>query len=194
MKNLPYSCRYQPSYRLVKKAIQHLKINSNWDPKCVDAYKALENACYACASDVFDLLLEQGVSLTMKNLPNLCRYKSSYWFVKKAIQHLKINGNWDPKCVDAYRALENADSIYACNVFDLLLEQGVSLTMKNLHDLLCGNQPSYMFVKKVIQTLKDTSRWDPKCEYATKALENAKSQHRIDIYWMLCEEGVTLKM
>ncbi|KAK3588339.1 hypothetical protein CHS0354_040098, partial [Potamilus streckersoni] len=190
MENL-YGMVGKASCESIKKAIQNLKDTGNWDPKCDDAFEALENACINKRYDVYDLLIQEGVSLTMKNLYVMVG-KASFESIKKAIQNLKDTGNWDPKCDDAAKALENACINERYDVYDLLVQEGVSLTMKNLYGI--AGQVSFESIKKAIQNLKDTGNWDPKCDDAAKALENACINERYDVYDLLIQEGVALTM
>ncbi|KAK3593370.1 hypothetical protein CHS0354_021938 [Potamilus streckersoni] len=194
MKNLPGLCEFQASVQSVRRAMQHLKDYDIWDPKCDDASKALENAYNRQEYDVCNLLVQEGVSLTMKNLPGLCKFQASVQTVKKAMHHLKDKDNWDPKCDDASKALENAYNQQNYDVCDLLVQEGFSLTMKNLPNIAYGFKVSFLSVMKAIQLLKDKDNWDPKNAYPTVALEIAYNRQMYDVCDLLIQEGVSLTM
>ncbi|KAK3595785.1 hypothetical protein CHS0354_025422 [Potamilus streckersoni] len=179
------------SLESMKKAIQLMKDTDSWDPKCDHASETLATACEKRKYDVCDLLVQEGVSLRMRNLPHLMQ--RSLGCVEMALKQLKGIGNWDPKCDDASKALENAYCYERYNVCDLLVQEGVSLTMKNLPDVVFSSV-SLEQVEKVIQHLKDTVNWDPKCDDASKALENAYVHQKYDAYNLLVQEGISLKM
>ncbi|KAL3836848.1 hypothetical protein ACJMK2_022261 [Sinanodonta woodiana] len=179
----------------VKKAVQHLKYTNSWDPKCDYASQALEVAYEEMKYDVYDLLIQEGVSLTMKNLPHLVMvFNISLEAVKKAVQHLKDTNNWDPKCNDASEALKVAYEEMKYDVCDLLIQEGVSLTMKNLPHLVMGFNISLEAVKKAVQHFKDTNNWDPKCDDASEALKVAYEEMKYDVCDLLIQEGVSLTM
>ncbi|KAK3587580.1 hypothetical protein CHS0354_032780 [Potamilus streckersoni] len=197
MENLPCVIRKSDEISLeyVKKAIQHMKDTDSWDPKCYDASEALNFAICEQKYDVYDLLVEDGVSLKMKDLPGVKReFMVSLEYVKKAIQHMKDTDNWDPKCYDASEAFEIAICEQKYDVYDLLVEDGVSLKMENLLGVIRTSKISLEYVKKAIQHMKDTDNWDPKCYDASKALEIAICEQKYDVYDLLVEDGVSLKM
>ncbi|KAK3599113.1 hypothetical protein CHS0354_016371 [Potamilus streckersoni] len=172
-----------------EKAIQNMK--DNWDPMCDDASKALQKACRYRLYGVCDLLVQNGVSLTMNNLPDMV-VSVSFEYIKKTIQNMKDTNIWDVKCHDASIALEKAYKYHKYDMCDLLVQEGVSLRMRNLPDLVCS-QP-LKTVKKIMQHLKETDNWDPKCADASEALENAYRHQKFDVCDLLAEEGVSLTM
>ncbi|KAL3857953.1 hypothetical protein ACJMK2_012578 [Sinanodonta woodiana] len=183
------------SLEYVKKEIQHMKDTGNWDPKCDEASEALEAAIHKKKYDVYDLLVQDGVSLKMENLPGVVMgYKTSLESVKKVIQHLKDTDKWDPKCDDASDVLEAAICIKKYDVYDLLVQDGVSLKMKNLLNIIWVSEISMESLQEVIQHLKESDNWDPKCDYACKALEIAIYRKKYDVYDLLVQDGVSLKM
>ncbi|KAL3857958.1 hypothetical protein ACJMK2_012582 [Sinanodonta woodiana] len=181
----------------VMKAIQHLKDTDSWDPKCDDASKALETAIREHEDDISDLLVQNGVTLEMKNLPSILIWYSaiSLEFLQKVIQQMKETDKWDPTCDDASEALQNAINIKKYDVYDLLVQHGVSLKMKNLPSvLICCDAISLEFLQKVIQQMKETDKWDPKCDDASEALKNVINRKKYDAYDLLVQHGVSLKM
>ncbi|KAK3599114.1 hypothetical protein CHS0354_016372 [Potamilus streckersoni] len=190
MKNLS-NMVYGISFESIKKAIQNMKKTDIWDCKSDEAYSVLESAYRYRKNDVCELLIQEGVSLQMSNLPNMV-HSISFEYIKKEIKNMKDTGTWDPKCDDASKALAIAYRERKYDVCDLLFEEGVSLTMKNLLDVVFG--VSLDNFKKAIQNMKDTNNWDPKCDYASKALENAYRYQYYDVCDLLVEEGVSLTM
>ncbi|KAL3857951.1 hypothetical protein ACJMK2_012576 [Sinanodonta woodiana] len=196
MKNLAdFLTRDEISWEFVNKVIQHLKGTGNWDPNCDDASEALEAAIHKKKYDVYDLLVQDGVSLKMENLSGVVMgYKTSLESVKKVIQHLKDTDKWDPKCDDASDVLEAAICIKKYDVYDLLVQDGVSLKMKNLLNIIWVSEISMESLQEVIQHLKESDNWDPKCDYACKALEVVIYRKKYDVYDLLVRDGVSLKM
>ncbi|KAL3857957.1 hypothetical protein ACJMK2_012581 [Sinanodonta woodiana] len=183
-------------WQSLEKAIQHMKDTDNWDPKCDDASEALEVAIYRRKCDVYDLLVQNGVSLKMKNLLSILKWYNaiSLEFLQNVIQQMKDTDNWDPKCDDASEALEYAIHIKKFDVYDLLVQEGVSLEMKNLPGVISSYMMSLESVKKVIQHFKDSEKWNPKCCYALKALVIALDIKKYDVFDQLVLHGVSLKM
>ncbi|KAL3857952.1 hypothetical protein ACJMK2_012577 [Sinanodonta woodiana] len=193
MKNLPGVIMEYASLESVKKAIQHIKDTDNWNPECDDASKALEIAIYRRKYDAYDLLSQERISLKMKNLPDVIMGYASLEYVKKVVQHMKESDNWNPVCDDASEALEIAICQQKDDVYDLLIQEKVSLKMKNLPGVIM-EYASLESVKKAIQHIKDTDNWNPVCDDASKALEIAICQQMYDVYDLLFQEEVSLKM
>ncbi|KAK3592318.1 hypothetical protein CHS0354_000874 [Potamilus streckersoni] len=177
----------------VKKTMKKLKDAKLWDSKCDEASKALVDAYCAEKHDVCDLLIQEGVSLTMKGLCKVI-LKGSLESTKKAIQHLKDTGPWDPKCDAALEALQSAYVQQKYDVCELLVQEGFSLTMKNFLGVVQDFMESVESVMKVIQQLKSTNNWNPKCDEASEALANAYSQENYDVCDLLVQERVSLTM
>ncbi|KAL3836863.1 hypothetical protein ACJMK2_022274 [Sinanodonta woodiana] len=137
------------SLETVKKAIEHLKENENWDAKSEEASEALANAYSAQMYDVCDLLLEESVSLTMETSRS------------GAMEQLKATDMWDPKSEYASRALANAYRLQKYDVCDLLIQEGISLTMQSFDGVVEGFSVSLEAVKKTLQHLKDTDNGCP---------------------------------
>ncbi|KAL3890639.1 hypothetical protein ACJMK2_002920 [Sinanodonta woodiana] len=175
----------------VKKAIQHLKDNNNWHPKSNDASTALEIAYIKKKYDVIDILVQEGFTLTMMNLPGVVMCQSVH-YVNKAIQHLKYTNMWDSKCDCAAAALEVAYKLDMNDAFGLLSQDGVTLKISCLPDLVLSE--SFESVTKLIQLLKETNNWNPKCEDASRALENAYIKQKYSVCDLLVMEGVALTM
>ncbi|KAL3836865.1 hypothetical protein ACJMK2_022276 [Sinanodonta woodiana] len=193
MKNLSHVVAgFKVSVVAVEKAVEHLKNIKNWDPSCEDALKALDLA-YMCRNyDVCDLLIKEGVSMTVKHVPHVVLRSLDY--VKTVVKQLKDTDSWDPKCDDASEALANAYREEKYDVCDLLIQEGVSLTMKHLLLGIIRLDTSLVYVKKVVQHLKDTKNWDPKCKIASKTLKETFRRKMFDVYNILIEEGVSLTM
>ncbi|KAK3586375.1 hypothetical protein CHS0354_000899 [Potamilus streckersoni] len=197
MNNLP-GVICETSLQTAEKAIQNLKDAGKWDPKCDDASEALEKAFCKQKFDVCQLLIHDGVSLTMKNLPGIISLES----FKTAVQNLKHTGNWDPKCDDASEALEKSFCKQRIDVSQLLFQDGISLAM-NLPPVthvskgslgIVANKMQLKTANKAIQNLKETGNWDPKCRDASKALEIAYLEHNSDVLDILIQEEVSLTM
>ncbi|KAL3836869.1 hypothetical protein ACJMK2_022278 [Sinanodonta woodiana] len=183
---------FKISLNAVKKAVQHLKDTNNWDSKCDDASNALETAYMSHNYDVCDLLIKEGVSVTMKHVPHVVLRSLDY--VKTVVKQLKDTDSWDPKCYDASQALAKAYWEEKYDVCDLLIHEGVSLTMKNLLHVVMKSKVSLEVIKKVVQHLKDTNNWDPKCDDASEALDFAYRSHNYDVCDLLIQEGVSITM
>ncbi|KAL3836852.1 hypothetical protein ACJMK2_022263 [Sinanodonta woodiana] len=186
---------FQMPLKTIKKAIEHLKENENWNAKSDEASEALANAYSAKMYDVCDMLLEETVSLTMETFPGVVGgFEVSCKAVIKAIEHLKATAMWDPKCEYASRALANAYRKEKYDVCDLLIQEGISLTMQSFDGVVEGFRVSLEAVKKALQHLKDTDNWVPSCEHASKVLENAYVVQKYDVCDLLIQEGVSLSM
>ncbi|KAK3599112.1 hypothetical protein CHS0354_016370 [Potamilus streckersoni] len=186
MHNLPHVVE-RVSYDNILKTVQNIKDNGYWDPKCDDASKALENAYSRQMYDVCDLLDQEGVSLTMNNLPCVVE-RVSFKKISLTIQNMKDNNNWDPGCDHACEALENALSQDMYDVCDLLFQEGVSLTMENLPQVV--DSGSFEYIRKAVQNMKESDNWDPKCDDASEAFDNAYIYERYDVCDLLVQEGV----
>ncbi|KAL3857962.1 hypothetical protein ACJMK2_012586 [Sinanodonta woodiana] len=199
MKNLPSVLKMFSgiSLKSLQKVIQHIKDTDNWDPKCDGASEALQYAFFQDKDDVFDLLIQNGVSLKMENFHDILQeYDAiiSFKYLEKLIQHFKDTKNWDPKCDGASEVLAVAICEHNDDAYDLLVENGVSLKMKNLLSFIRAvDAISLKSVEKVIQHLKDTNNWDPKCDDASKALEVAINRRKCDVFELLVQNGVSLK-
>ncbi|KAL3890642.1 hypothetical protein ACJMK2_002923, partial [Sinanodonta woodiana] len=193
MKNLPWLVANSVALKTIAKALQHLGDHHMWDSACDDAPEALMIAYSQCKYDVCDLLIQEQVILTMKNLPWLVANSESLESVKKAIEHLKYNMKWDSRCDDASKTLAIAYIQQKLDVCALLVQEQVMLIMKNLPQLV-ANSVSTDSVKKAIQDLKDTDKWDSTCGDAPKALVLAYSQQRYDVCALLAQENVLLTM
>ncbi|KAK3612172.1 hypothetical protein CHS0354_016557 [Potamilus streckersoni] len=176
----------------VRKVIQQLKSIDSWDPKGDDGSYALENMYRKHKYDACDLLVLEGVPLTMKHF----RYVilRSLDDVKIAVKQLKDTNSWDPMCDDASAAFNIAYTNDNHDVCDLLVQEGYSLTMKNLYCAIQTPQASLESIKKVLQQLKDAENWDPNCGNAPEALGKAYGIQRYDVSDMLMQEGVSLTM
>ncbi|KAK3612148.1 hypothetical protein CHS0354_016527 [Potamilus streckersoni] len=174
----------------VKTAMKQLKNNDNWDANCVDASLALGKAFMKEKYDVCDLLIQEGVTLTMKNLSDVLIFRESLESVEKTVQHLKDNDSWDPKCDDASKALEDSYCRGQYDVCHLLIQEGVSLTMSNLASIFSTYSLALEKAEKIIQHLKDTENWDPKSDDAFKALEMVYAKRLYDVHDLLIQEGV----
>ncbi|KAK3596303.1 hypothetical protein CHS0354_009800 [Potamilus streckersoni] len=161
-KHLPYMILRSVDY--VKTKVKQLKHTDSWDPKCNETYKALEEAYEKQKFDICDLLVQEGVSitegvsLTMKKLSGvIMRSQISLESVRKAIQHLKDMNSCDPKYDDESETLEEAYCAMKYDICDLLIQEGVSLAMKNLLGIITRFQIALKSVKKAILHLKDTN-------------------------------------
>ncbi|KAL3836864.1 hypothetical protein ACJMK2_022275 [Sinanodonta woodiana] len=183
---------FNMSIKAVRKAVRYLKNTDNWDPNCKEASEALDKALRGKKYEVCDLLIQEGLSVTMKNLPHVVL--RSFDYVKTVVKQLKDAGSWDPRCFDASNALANAFGRKKYEVCDLLVQEGVALTMKNLPGVVNGFQISLEVVKKTVQHLKDTKNWDPKCRDASNMLEETFRGNKFDVCNMLIQEGVSLRI
>ncbi|KAK3596304.1 hypothetical protein CHS0354_009801 [Potamilus streckersoni] len=179
MSMLCYVSAYS-SVQAVASIIHRLKISCTWNQHCDDSSKALEKAYSENKCDVHDLLKKEGVSLTMKNFSGIVKgVFVSLKSVKNAVQHLKDTDNWDSKCF-AFEAFRKAYRKQKDDVCNLLVQEGNSLTMKDLSSLITESLVSLQSFKIIIHHLKDTGSWDPKCTDVSKALDKAYFEDRYD--------------
>ncbi|KAK3612147.1 hypothetical protein CHS0354_016526 [Potamilus streckersoni] len=182
---------HEVSLESVEKVIQNLKNTNSWDSKCNDASKALQTAYMGNKNDVCDLLIQEGVLLTMKNATSIISVFVPLESVKKAIQHLKDTDSWDPTCDEVLKAFINAYKKGGYEVCCLLIEEGVSCAIQYLPVVTLI---SLDLVKTKVKQLKDADSWDAKCHDASKALEMAYSRNKHDVCRWLIQEGVSLTM
>ncbi|KAK3592735.1 hypothetical protein CHS0354_016491 [Potamilus streckersoni] len=179
------------SSNFIPKAIKHLKDTSKWYPKCDHASRALIKAYVAQKYDVCDLLIHEGVLLSMGDLSDIIQGSGkSVESVKRAISHLKDSKNWDPKFECMSTDLEKAYGFGKYNLCDLLIQEGVSLSMKNLPGVIASAES----VSKAIQHLKNANNWDSDSCHAITALETTCEKHMFDVSNVLLCEGVSFTM
>ncbi|KAK3589419.1 hypothetical protein CHS0354_020748 [Potamilus streckersoni] len=176
----------------IMEVIRHLKVTMEWDPESSAALDALKWACRDGRTDLCELLFQEGVRNRMIDLPVVV--KTSHDFIIKVINHLKVAMEWDPKSSAAFDALEWACREGRTDLCDLLLQEGVRNSMRDLPDLIQVKNTSQVCIMEVIKHLKVTMEWDPKSSAALDTLKWAYRDGRTDLCELLFQEGVRNRM
>ncbi|KAK3583549.1 hypothetical protein CHS0354_026135 [Potamilus streckersoni] len=188
MKALPFILKVGTLDSVIK-IIEHLKKYHILESSSLVASEAFANAYIKQMSSVCNLLSKEGVTLEMDILPQIVTNVESLDNVKKIINLLKDNNNWNPKSFYGSEALKLCFWQERHDVREFLIQEGASLSMEDFpHMVVKGSSESII---EVIKYLKEGNKWNPCSESAQKALGNAYWLAKYDIFDLLDEEGVS---
>ena len=173
---------------LVKEVIKELKDQGKWQPVEGVCVKAIFQAIRQNLTDIFDVLVSEGITCTMDLLSQIMtEINITVGDVETLATHIRNFGNWQPNSISMQSALIQAFQREDKSIFNYLIEKGATINPVSVLTAVFAQDIST--VSMCLQILKASPNWDPSDQILNMCMQMTKLTSP-EIYALLLDAGV----